>query len=189
MVAARTKGDSSPAQGDLPRGAKHVRGLLPGTIYETAAEIEAMGGAALPVPCDVTSEAEVRNMLALALKEFGEVDILVNNAGIYPRSSYLDATKEDFDTVFGVNVTGCYLACKHVLPHMIERRRGSIINLTSASSNIAAGSYKNTLMGRDLLVYASSKATVDRVTTFIADEVSEYGIAVNALIPGLVRTA
>ena len=167
------------------RGNRVFTGELPGTIYETAAEIEAMGGTALPVRCDVVSEDEIKSMVDTRSEHFGRIDIVVNNAGIFPRFNLLEITPEIFDRVFHVNLRGQYLVCKHVLPHMIERGRGSIINITTGGGNPALQKLK---AAESMLCYTVTQTGVTRLTTYIAQEVAQYGIAVNAVSPGLVQS-
>jgi len=192
VVTARTEKDPGktavvhlPGEHFAGRGNRVFTGELPGTIYETAAEIEAMGGTALPVRCDVVSEDEIKSMVDTTLEHFGRIDIVVNNAGIFPRFNLLEITPEIFDRVFHVNLRGQYLVCKHVLPHMIERGRGSIINITTGGGNPALQKLK---AAESMLCYTVTKAGVTRLTTYIAQEVAQYGIAVNAVSPGLVQS-
>ena len=84
VVAARTEKEATAAQKSTGRGDRHVQGLLPGSIHQTASEIVALGAQALPVRCDVTSEEQVRAMVAKTMERFGRIDVLVNNAAIYP---------------------------------------------------------------------------------------------------------
>jgi NAD(P)-dependent dehydrogenase (short-subunit alcohol dehydrogenase family) len=192
VVTARTEKDAGktavvhlPGEHFTGRGNRVFTGELPGTIYETAAEIEAMGGTALPVRCDVVREDEIKSMVDTTLEHFGRIDIVVNNAGIFPRFNLLEITPEIFDRVFHVNLRGQYLVCKHVLPHMIERGRGSIINVTTGGGNPALQKLK---AAESMLCYTVTKAGVTRLTTYIAQEVAQYGIAVNAVAPGLVQS-
>jgi 3-oxoacyl-[acyl-carrier protein] reductase len=193
VVAARTEREQAlaaePAQlpGEYHRGraAAVFEGALPGTIYETAETIRAAGGRALPVRCDVTNEEDVKAMVAQARAQFGPVDILVNNAGVFARFNYLEVTPEIFDRVFHVNVLGPYLCARHVLPEMIERRSGSIINITTGSRNLA--NYQ-LLAAQGIICYTVTKAALNRLTTYLAQEVAPYGVAVNALAPGFVHT-
>jgi len=192
VVTARTEKDTGktafvhlPGEHFAGRGNRVLTGELPGTIYETAAEIEAIGGTALPVRCYVVREDEIKSMVDTTLEHFGRIDIVVNNAGIFPRFNLLEITPEIFDRVFHVNLRGQYLVCKHVLPHMIERGSGSIINVTTGGGNPALQKLK---AAESMLCYTVTKAGVTRLTTYIAQEVAQYGIAVNAVAPGLVQS-
>ena len=89
VVAARTMQQHVAAASGGPRGLRHVEGTLPGTIGETAAQIEAAGGTAVAVKCDVTQEEDVKAIVRQTMDRFGRIDVLVNNAAIYPRFKYL----------------------------------------------------------------------------------------------------
>ena len=183
VLAARTQKHAVAPPRPVTPGQRQVAGQLPGSLDETAAEIAALGGTAVAIPCDVTQESSVKALVAATIARFGRIDILVNNAAVFPRGHYLEETPERFDTLFHVNTLGYYLMCKHVLPHMITQRSGSIVNLSSTGT-LMGGAGKSSAVSKDLLFYHMSKAAINRMTTFIADEVSEYGIAVNALTPG-----
>lgn len=164
VIAARTEKESP---------------TLPGTIHKTAEEIKRLGGKALPVRCDVTIAEEVQNMVERALSTFGAIDILVNNAGILGGSKFLETKIEDFNNIWQVNVLGPFLCTGTVLPHMISRKSGSIISL---SSSLAETTYA------DSNAYSASKAALNRMMLKLAAEVAEHNIAVNLLYPGLTRS-
>jgi citronellol/citronellal dehydrogenase len=151
---------------------------LPGTIFKTADEIEALGGAALAVACDVTDEASVNNMVEKTLEKFGRVDVLVNNAGIAFYYPVMETPEKRWEIVMKVNLLGAFQCAKAVLPDMIKRESGSIINISSLAANerdegtVPAGA-----------AYAASKAGLDRFTLSLAAEAGRYNIAVNALKP------
>ena len=186
VVAARTREEPKVIPFNLRRGDRQVAGLMLGTVYQAASEIEALGGEALAVPCDVTREADVVGMVTAAIERFGKVDILVNNAAVFPRYHYLETSQDELEQVLRINLVGYYLTCKHVLPQMIERGSGSVINVTAGSAT--GGGARRSKLSRDLMAYAVSKAGVNRLTTYIADEVRGDGVAVNALIPGVIAT-
>ena len=151
---------------------------LPGTIHETVALIEASGGRALAVPCDVTDEASVREMVSRAVEAFGGVDILVNNAGVAFGRALMDTPPKRWDLVLKVNLTGAFLCSQAVLPHMIRRGGGSIINISSLAANERAEGLVKTGVA-----YAVAKAGLDRLTWGLASEAGRHGVAVNALKP------
>ncbi len=154
-------------------------GKLAGTIGETVDEIRAAGGVAIGVRCDITDEADVEAMVGTVLGEFGSVDIMVNSAAVILFDKIIDTTFKRWDLLYRVNVHGAFLVTKAVLPHMIERRRGSIIQLTSrAATNITPGGTH----------YGSTKSALERLCVGLAAEVKEYNIAVNCLDPGGVKT-
>lgn len=159
-----------------------AEGPMPGTIYKTAEEIEALGQRAIAVRCDVTSEESVNNMVQKALAQFGHIDILVNNAGIAYYPPVVETPLKRWELVIRVNLIGAFLCTKAVLPKMVEQRRGSIINITSVSATDRGPSVTG-------VAYGVSKAGLERFTWGLATEVGKYNIAVNALKPkGVVDT-
>lgn len=159
-----------------------AEGQLPGTIYKTAQEIEALGKRALPVRCDVTSEESVNDMVQKALAEFGRIDILVNNAGVAYYPPVLETPAKRWELVIRVNLIGAFLCVKAVLPKMVEQRRGSIINISSLSATERGPSITG-------VAYGVAKAGLERLTWGLATELGKYNIAVNALKPkGVVDT-
>ena len=152
---------------------------LPGTIYKTAEQIEAMGRRALAVRCDVSDEQDVEELVRRVIEEFGRIDVLVNNAGILFFSPIVDLPAKRWDLIMRVNLKGPFLCTKAVLPKMIEQRSGSIINMSSkAVTDKSPGEVH----------YAATKAGIESFTFGLAEEVREYNIAVNVLTPGLVKT-
>ncbi len=143
-------------------------------------EIERMERRATFIAADVTSEAEVERMAALAADELGPVDILVNNAGINSDGLMRNARQVDWDRVIGVNLTGVFLCTKAVINGMRERGWGRVINIASivGERGVAGTPY-----------YAASKAGVIGLTKATAAEVARRGVTVNAIAPGWVETA
>ena len=152
---------------------------LPGTIYKTAEDIEELGGKALPVRCDVTETDEVQNMIEKTVSTYGAIDILVNNAGVLHGANFLETEINDFNNVWRVNVLGPFLCTQTVLSHMLPRKSGSIINVSS-------GLAESTHPGNN--VYSTSKAALNRMMLKLAVEVAEHNIAVNLLYPGMIRS-
>ena len=155
---------------------------MPGTIYKTAEEIQALGGNALPIKCNVADEESVNDMVQKALERFGHIDILVNNAGIAYYPPVLETPVKRWELVIRVNLIGTFLCTKAVLPKMVEQRHGSIINISSVSATDRGPSITG-------VAYGVSKAGIERFTWGLATEVGKYNIAVNALKPsGVVNT-
>jgi len=154
-------------------------GRLPGTIHKTADEIRALGRRALAVRTDVTKEEEVAELVRKSLQEFGAIDILINNAGIDIPGKVLDIPIKRWDLVMAVNLRGTLLCTKAVLPTMVKRMSGNIINLSSLAGT--------RIIASDVL-YGVSKAAIERFTLGLAEELKEYNIAVNALCPSFTDT-
>jgi citronellol/citronellal dehydrogenase len=147
---------------------------LPGSIFTVAAEIESLGGEALPVQVDVRDEAQIESMLAKTLEQFGRVDLLVNNAGALHWQGILDTPAKRFDLVMGVNARAAFLCCRAVLPTMIKQGTGNIINM-SPPLDLAM------VPGR--IAYAISKLGMTLLTHGLAEEARPHNIAVNSLWP------
>lgn len=156
-----------------------TRGAPEGSLEETVRQITEAGGRAVAIPCDVTDESQVKALVERTLVEARPIDVLINNAGIVSSGPIGDFDAADWDRVMAVNVRGPFLVCKHVLPGMMERRRGSVINITSRSA---------IWHEPESLVYGPSKAALDRFTLNLAMDVKPYNIAVNALGPGLIAS-
>jgi citronellol/citronellal dehydrogenase len=154
-------------------------GRLPGTIHKTADEIRALGRRALAIRTDVTKEESVEELATRTVQEFGAIDILVNNAGINFAAKVLDIPIKRWDLVIAVNLRGTFLCTKAVLPTMVKRRSGNIINLSSVVG---------TRMIMFDVAYGVAKAAIERFTRGLAEELKEYNIAVNALCPSLTDT-
>jgi len=135
-------------------------------------------GAVVPVPCDVSDPASVDDLSAMLIEE--EVSILVNNAGIGgPVANLVDIAPEHWDEVFAINVRGTYLMCRALLPAMMRRGEGDIVNLASVSG-------KRPLEGRT--PYCASKMAVLGLTSTLAFEAGPSGVRVNSLSPGPVES-
>ena len=142
-------------------------------------EIEAQGRRALVVPTDVTDEAAVERMVAKTLEAYGRIDILVNAAGVTgPIETPVQEIKvDDFRFVLEANVLGTFLPTKHVLPGMIARKYGKVVNI-SGTSGLRGYKYR--------AAYSSSKWALRGFTRTVALEVGPHNINVNALHPGIV---
>ncbi|MBI4338274.1 MAG: SDR family oxidoreductase [Chloroflexi bacterium] len=151
----------------------------PGSLEETVQEVRGNGGQAIGVRCDVTRPDDARGVVERTLQEFGRVDILVNNAGVYVEDPLLEMEPGVWEQVLRVNVLGPMLMCKSVLPSMMARQRGNILNISSRNGDLP---YDNDL------VYGPSKAALTRFSQNLAKQVRQYNIAVNAYCPGLILT-
>jgi 7-alpha-hydroxysteroid dehydrogenase len=173
VAAARTlgtAGEDPPARNTLAEVVQAARGL-PGRIYAQ--------------PCDMEVEADVARMVQQAAANFGRLDILVNNAAIYPRYDAFEADAEQFDRYMRINVRGPYLAIRSAAPLMIRQGAGSIVNMTSASAQPVPRDHP---AHERLMVYGLTKAALNRLTSYMAEELRPHGVAVNGLSPGAVLT-
>ncbi len=143
-------------------------------------QIKAIGRRAVFVQCDVSKASEVEAMVGKVIDEFGKIDILVNNAGIciYGKPIW-EHTEEEWNQQIDVVLKGCFLCCKYVIPHMIKQGSGNIINI--GSSGVRKG-------GPSMAAYCAAKAGIHNFTYAIAADVAQYGINVNCIAPGTVRT-
>ena len=149
-------------------------------LHALAADIGSYGVKALVLPADIGVEADVRYVADTAEKAFGGIDILVNNAAIIqPRVNVVDLDTTLWRSVLDINLTGMFLITKALLPGMIERRYGKIINISSF------GGRKG---GKGRSAYRVTKAGQISFTESLAAEVKEHGIDVNAILPGGVDT-
>jgi NAD(P)-dependent dehydrogenase (short-subunit alcohol dehydrogenase family) len=156
-----------------------IAGPTQETIESAARDLRDLGGRALPVLTDVSEETDVERMVAACLAEFGRLDILVNNAGIAgPTALAVNVRRTDWDRTMAINLTGAFLCAKYVLPHMIERRGGRIINIASV-----AGLHAYALRSP----YSTSKWGMIGLSKTLAEEAGPYDITVNTIAPGPIR--
>ncbi len=141
--------------------------------------IDQAGRRALLVRTDVGDEAQVREMVDRANQEFGRVDVLVNDAGVVSQVFFHELTVQEWDRVITVNLRGCFLCTRMVLPQMLEKGSGKVINVASQLGQIG---------GTEMVHYSASKAGVIGFTKALAREVSAKGIQVNAIAPGPILT-
>jgi meso-butanediol dehydrogenase / (S,S)-butanediol dehydrogenase / diacetyl reductase len=140
---------------------------------------ESLGEGGHAKELDVTSEASVRGVMSDVIDELGQLDILVNNAGVSRSIPFVDIEEAEWDRVFDINVKGVYLACRAVVPHMMGRRQGKIVNLSSMVGKEAIPLFVH---------YSASKFAVIGITQGLAKELAPYDVNVNAVCPGIVRT-
>lgn len=150
-------------------------------INSLADEIKHHGGRALAIPTDVSDVAQVDYLLVLALRAFGRIDILVNNAAlVQPLGKVWETSPMAWQKLIAVNVIGPYLCARAVLPQMLERGSGRIINVSSAVA-------ERNLEGAS--AYNASKAALERFSGTLAAEVKNKGVVVTTFRPGQVDTS
>ena len=150
-------------------------------LVEAAAEqIRKRGQRALALTCDVMERGSLQQLLDRTVKEFGGIDILVNSAGRTKRTPTLELPEDEWSDIMETNLTGTLRACQVFGRHMIERKYGRIINIASLSSFVAL---------YEVAAYAASKAGVASLTKSLAIEWARFGVCVNAIAPGVFRTA
>jgi NAD(P)-dependent dehydrogenase (short-subunit alcohol dehydrogenase family) len=169
------------AKGMAEAGADVVATSRRMDLVETAAsEIEGRGRRSLRVSSDVSDRASLQNVLDESIRAFGKVDILVNSAGRTKRAPTLDFSEEDWNDIIDTNLTGTLRASQVFGRHMLERESGSIINIASLSTFVAL---------YEVAAYSASKAAVASLTKSLAIEWASRGVRVNAIAPGVFRTA
>ncbi len=164
----------------ISEGARVVLGDV--NLEATEAAALELGGpeVATAVRCDVTSGAEVEALVQAAVERFGSLDIMVNNAGITRDATLRKMTEEQFDQVIAVHLKGTWNGTKSAAAIMRENKRGAIVNMSSISGKVGLIGQTN---------YSAAKAGIVGLTKAAAKEVAHLGVRVNAVQPGLIRSA
>jgi 3-oxoacyl-[acyl-carrier protein] reductase len=151
-------------------------------LERNRAAAEALGGddAARAMLCDVTSPAEVDALVAAAVEQFGRLDVMVNNAGITRDATLRKMTEEQFDEVIAVHLKGTWNGTRAAAAVMREQGSGAIINMSSISGKVGLVGQTN---------YSAAKAGIVGLTKAAAKELAHLGVRVNAIQPGLIRSA
>jgi len=149
---------------------------LGGTIFSAAAEIEAAGGKALPVQCDIRDEAQVQNAVDKAVERFGGIDILINNASAITLTNTEVTEPKRFDLMYDINVRGTFFVSKACIPHLKKSGNAHILTL-SPPINMDMKWFANHL------AYTMSKYNMSMIALGLAAELKKYNIASNALWP------
>ena len=156
-----------------------VNDLNGATADEVVAGIKELGGEAAAAPGDVSDAEAVRRIVVAAREAYDTPEILVNNAGFGQQKRFVDLTVDDFDRMIAVHLRGTFLCTHAVLPDMLSRGRGIIINVASQLGQIG---------GVELCHYSAAKAGIIGLTKSLAREVSAQGVRVNAVAPGPINT-
>lgn len=147
---------------------------------EVAREVEARGRRSLVTVADVSDAYSIQALADVVMEKFGKVDILVNAAGRTVRRPTLEVSDAEWEGIMDTNLTGMLRACRAFGRRMIERRYGRIINIGSLTSVVAL---------HEVAAYGASKAGVAALTKSLAVEWAQHGVCVNAILPGVFRTA
>jgi 7-alpha-hydroxysteroid dehydrogenase len=147
-------------------------------LQETAAQVEALGRRAVVVPADIMETADLERIVATTVAELGGIDILVNNAGNTTAGPVLDTTADDLDAMYRLNVLPAFSLSKAVVPHLLARDGGSIVNITSMMGRIP---------DRGFVAYGSSKAAMIHMTRLLALDFAPR-VRVNGIAPGTILT-
>ncbi len=149
-------------------------------LEKTSKEINSSGGNSEPWPCDITDRPAVAKLIKSIKEHHGQIDVLVNMAGLMPFPSPLHEMSDDlWDDLINTNLTGTYNVTKAVLPVMLERKYGRIINISSVSALKTVANF---------VAYAAAKGALHAFTTSLAQEVTSKGITVNCVAPGFTET-
>lgn len=151
-------------------------------VSERAADktATAIGSAVLPLRCDVADEDHVAATLTEAVAQLGGLDIVVNNAALGHGGPVTEIARSDWDRVLGITLNGTFHGIKHAVPHLRRRGGGAIVNISSVAGRAAMAS---------MAAYSVAKAGVDALTRTAAVELRPDNIRVNAIVPGMIRTA
>jgi NAD(P)-dependent dehydrogenase (short-subunit alcohol dehydrogenase family) len=135
--------------------------------------------------CDAQIESDIERTIEQTVVNFGRIDVLVNCAALMTQFEPFQIGREDWDRIMQLNVRGPYVAMRYAAPHMMRQRRGSIINITARAATLMP---KGQRVYDGTLLYAVSKAALNRLMFSVSEELKPHGVAVNALSPGIVAT-
>jgi 3-oxoacyl-[acyl-carrier protein] reductase len=169
------------AQSFVGHGAQVVLGDIDRrAAWDAAEKLISEGARAVAMPCDVTAPGDVDALVQRCVDEFGGIDVMVNNAGITRDASMPKMSLEDFTAVVDVHLRGAWLGTRTAAAHMRSQGRGAVINVSSISGKVGNFGQTN---------YSAAKAGIVGLTKAAAKELAAKGVRVNAVAPGLIRTA
>jgi NAD(P)-dependent dehydrogenase (short-subunit alcohol dehydrogenase family) len=149
-------------------------------VEAVTSEIRAGGRRAIAIASDVSEQADLEKACATSLEAFGPIDILVNNASVLALGSVAEVDPAEWVAAIEINVIGTFRCMRAVLPHMLDRRWGRIVNVSSVLATVQGGPYRS--------AYICSKAAVDQLTRSVAGEVVDSGVLINGVYPGVTDT-
>ena len=152
---------------------------------ETFSIVKEFGGEGIIVQGDVSVFNDTKKIVDYTLDKYGTIDILVNNAGVFIAKELVNFSNEDWDKLFKINVYGVFYMIKNVLPIMIEKKEGLIINVSSIASSVRCS---KCLPSPGRVAYVATKSAINGITKSLAGELAPYNIRVNAVAPGLTET-
>lgn len=146
---------------------------------QTSREISEQGGKAIYIQADVTDSASIKQMVEEVIQTYGRIDVLFNNAGISNVGALHEVEPDTWDRIMSINVKGVYLPSKYSLPYMMERKSGTIINMSSCAAEMGLAKRA---------AYSTTKGAVLSLTKAMQVDYAPYNIRVNALLPGTIMT-
>jgi 2-hydroxycyclohexanecarboxyl-CoA dehydrogenase len=156
-----------------------IADILPSSAEVVTAAVETLGVKGLALPVDLTRRADVERMAGEALAQFGQIDILVNNAGWDRMGLFLDTDEDTWDRIIAVNLKAILYVCKAVLPPMVARGAGKVVNVASDAGRVGSSGEA---------VYSATKGAVIAFSKALAREMARHRITVNVVCPGLTET-
>jgi 3-oxoacyl-[acyl-carrier protein] reductase len=175
------------AAAGIGEGTAHLLAEAGGLVYlldrngagaaAVAEAIRANGGAAFAFESDVTRSDTLRPAVEDALRRYGRIDVLINNAGIYPRRAFLDMTEAEWDEMHDIHLKGLFHCCKLVVPHMVARHSGKIVNISSVTFFLGP---------ENLSHYVAAKAGIIGFSRSLSREVGRHNVYVNCITPGAI---
>ena len=151
----------------------------PDAANAVVSAIKEAGGQAYALQANVADEEAVNGLIKSVIERSGRIDVLVNNAGVAINKFFLDVTEEEYDSVLGTNLKGCFFCAQAVAKKMVNRKSGSIINISSVLGTRPIGT---------LTTYCASKGGLNQLTATMALELARSGVRVNAIAPGYIET-